>query len=159
MQLKAGFPPKDVSGSETDPVVQLGITSGSAVTVLEREASTKPLEQTMVQSRAGKFIQTAPSASTLSTAEPPRASNTSTRSVPSTSTSPPVTPPRQSAPPEDMVQLLTDMGFPREYAARALEVAGGDINIALEICTDSDPSTFGDAEAGVEAGKPSLWRR
>ncbi|CAM9657456.1 unnamed protein product, partial [Ectocarpus sp. 8 AP-2014] len=41
-QLKAGFPPKDVAGSDADPVVSLGITSGSALTVLERKAPPSP---------------------------------------------------------------------------------------------------------------------
>lgn len=38
------------------------------------------------------------------------------------------------------------MGFPEDYAARALEAAGGDINTALELCMGSDPRAFADNE-------------
>lgn len=42
----------------------------------------------------------------------------------------------------EMLQSLVDMGFPKEYAARALQMAGGDINTALEICMGGDPGVF-----------------
>eukprot|EP00752_Nemacystus_decipiens_P001732 g1675.t1 len=39
VQLKAGFPPEDITGAGTDAVVALGITSGSALTVIDLEAA------------------------------------------------------------------------------------------------------------------------
>lgn len=141
MQLKAGFPPKNVFGSETDPVVQLGITSGSAVTVLERDVT--PPAQATSQSR-----RSAPTPTSTAGARP-----NPPKPVP-----PPVAPPSQNAPSNETVKMLVDMGFPREYAKRALEVAGGDINIALEICMGGDPSAFMAEDSGaVAAASGGAW--
>lgn len=134
MQLKAGFPPKNVLGSETDLVVQLGITSGSAVTVLERNV-TPPAQATS---------HPRPSA-------PTPTSTASARPNPPEPVPPPVTPPTHNALSNETVNMLVDMGFPREYAKRALEVAGGDINIALEICMGGDPSAFTAEDTGAAA--------
>lgn len=134
MQLKAGFPPKNVLGSETDLVVQLGITSGSAVTVLEQDV-TPPAQATS---------QPRPST-------PAPKSTSSARPNPPKPIPPPVTPPTHNTLSNETVKMLVDMGFPREYAKRALEVAGGDINTALEICMGSDPSAFMAEDAGAAA--------
>lgn len=43
------------------------------------------------------------------------------------------------------------MGFPAEYAEKALEAAGGDFHTALEMCMGGDPAAFisdGDQEVG-----------
>lgn len=134
MQLKAGFPPKNVLGSETDLVVQLGITSGSAVTVLEQDV-TPPAQATS---------QPRPST-------PAPKSTSSARPNPPKPIPPPVTPPTHNTLSNETVKMLVDMGFPREYAKRALEVAGGDINTALEICMGGDPSAFMAEDAGAAA--------
>lgn len=152
MQLKAGFPPKEVSGSETDPVVQLGITSGSAVTVLEQKAAPPA---------AAPAAPIATATPALPSPPPPK-SNFATASAP--------TPPIASAPvyasPEshsgssaEMVQSLVDMGFPQDYATRALEAAGGDIHTALEICMGGDPLAFMSQGVGEATGEGAQFFR
>lgn len=37
---------------------------------------------------------------------------------------------------------MVDMGFEQGFAAKALEVAGGDINTAVEICMSGDPAAL-----------------
>ncbi|CAN0261687.1 unnamed protein product [Ectocarpus sp. 12 AP-2014] len=133
-QLKAGFPPKDVSGSDADPVVSLGITSGSALTVLELKAPPSP---TLTPT------QPSPPPPTSLPSPPPSAAASSTSSV---SAAPPAPPQlqRRQEPAADpaLVQSLVDMGFEQGFAAKALEVAGGDINTAVEICMSGDPAAL-----------------
>ncbi|CAM9522494.1 unnamed protein product [Ectocarpus sp. 4 AP-2014] len=133
-QLKAGFPPKDVSGSDADPVVSLGITSGSALTVLERKAPPSPTPTP---------TQPSPPPPSAVSSTPPSAAASSTSSV---SAAPPAPPQlqRRQEPAVDpaLVQSLVDMGFEQGFAAKALEVAGGDINTAVEICMSGDPAAL-----------------
>lgn len=61
-----------------------------------------------------------------------------------------------------MVQSLVDMGFPQDFATRALEVAGGDINTALEICMGGNPEAFfgdGAGEVGTPVARKKMVRR
>lgn len=165
MQFKAGFPPKGVSGSETDSVVQLGITSGSAVTVLERKGSPAPTSSAVAAASA--TVETSVAAAERLTsrlpppppasATPPPASGTPAAPPPASTPSP--NPPSQSpAQSSAMVQSLVDMGFPEGFAARALEAAGGDINTALEMCMGGDPAAFfSDGAGGV--GEERALRR
>lgn len=154
MQLKAGFPPRDVSGSETDPVVQLGITSGSAVTVLEQKGLSAPAAP----------AAPAPAAGAALTTEMPPLPLTAPTPTPSVSAPPDVPASTMAEPPQEqhtqwpeMVQSLVDMGFSREYAARALEATGGDIHTALEMCMGGDPAAFMSDE-GETAGEPWITR-
>lgn len=179
MQFKAGFPPKDVSGSEADPVVQLGITSGSAVTVLERKASAAPTSSGAapqltavgeVKAAAAIALEAAkaeeavrarsrppvPPASSSTPPPPPPVAGTpaagASANLPGAAANPgpPSQSPAQSA---AMVQSLVDMGFPQDFATRALEAAGGDINTALEMCMGGNPEDFfsdGAGEVGEE---------
>ncbi|CAN0100248.1 unnamed protein product [Laminaria digitata] len=155
MQFKAGFPPKDVSGSEADPVVQLGITSGSAVTVLERKASAAP-----TSSRPP-----VPPASSSTPPPPPPPAGTPAAGASATlpgaaaNPGPPSQSPAQSA---AMVQSLVDMGFPQDFATRALEAAGGDINTALEMCMGGNPEAFfsdGVGEVAPPVARKQMVRR
>lgn len=141
MQLKAGFPPKDVCGADSDPVVELGITTGSALTVLELKTSPTP---------------TPPPAPAASCPSPPSAATTATATAVALSSSgsggggaaPPAPPQLQQQqqqrqrPDPAMVRSLADMGFPEDYAARVLEVAGGDFHTALEMCMSGDPAAL-----------------
>ena len=179
MQFKTGFPPKEVSGSEADPVVELGITSGSAVTVLERKAPVAPETPAVPKSSAVAAVKAAAEAAleaareeeaALARSRPPAPPASSTWSPPppppqagapaagasaappasALSPGPPSQPPAQAS---AMVQSLVDMGFPQDFATRALEAAGGDINTALEMCMGGDPEAFfgdGAGEAGEE---------
>lgn len=144
-QLKAGFPPKDVSGSEADPVVSLGITSGSALTVLERKAPPSPTP-TPTQPSPPPPPSSVPS-------PPPSAAASSTTSVSAAKPAPPQLQRRQEpAADPALVQSLVDMGFEQGFAAKALEVAGGDINTAVEICMSGDPAAL------VSDSRPSgVW--
>ncbi|CAN0248193.1 unnamed protein product [Ectocarpus sp. 12 AP-2014] len=134
-QLKAGFPPKDVSGSDADPVVSLGITSGSALTVLERKAPPSPT-LTPTQPSPPPPPSSVPSL-------PPSAAASSTSSVCAAPPAPPQLQQRQEpAADPALVQSLVDMGFEQGFAAKALEVAGGDVNTAVEICMSGDPAAL-----------------
>ncbi|CBJ33311.1 OTU-like cysteine protease [Ectocarpus siliculosus] len=150
-QLKAGFPPKDVSGSDADPVVSLGITSGSALTVLERKAPPSPTPTPTQPSPSPPPPSSVPS--------PP--SSAAARRTTSVSAAPPAPPQlqRRQEPAVDpaLVQSLVDMGFEQGFAAKALEVAGGDINTAVEICMSGDPAALG-SDSGRAASTATAAR-
>eukprot|EP00752_Nemacystus_decipiens_P008647 g7721.t1 len=134
IQLKAGFPPKNVAGSEGDPVVSLGVTTGSALTVLELKA--------------------APPAPTPSPPPPAPAPTPAPAAAPTSSSSinpaPPAPPQLQQQQQQQqqhrldpgLTQSLVEMGFPRESAEGALAAAGGDFDTALEMCMFGDLSLF-----------------
>ncbi|CAM9845018.1 unnamed protein product [Scytosiphon promiscuus] len=145
VQLKAGFPPKDVSGDDGDAVVALGITSGSALTVLERKAPPAPTP-----------AETAPAQAPDYASPPPSSAAAPGQIGPSGSSTPPPPPPQLQ-----QQQQQLQRRFPREYAATALEASGGDINTALEMCMSGDPGAFVDdaAPAGPPAPANIMVRR
>lgn len=156
IQLKAGFPPKDVTGSGTDQVVKLGIPSGSALTVVERKPSTPT-----VAPAAGQPLPPTTTPPTAASPLPPRARTVPLSAASSNSSafpSPPRLPPPSAGPQEregrvpHALQALVDMGFSEAYAARALEAAGGDINTALEMCVGGGTAAFGGQEEAGELG-------
>lgn len=134
MQLKAGFPPQDVSGSETDPVVKLGITSGSALTVLERKETAAPAAQLPA---TGAAASPSPAAALPSAAPASRTAFSSHARLPQ-----PPPQPQSGGELHEMLRSLVDMGFPEAQAARALKAAGGDMITAVEMCMGGDPSAF-----------------
>ncbi|CAM9567421.1 unnamed protein product [Pylaiella littoralis] len=157
VQLKAGFPPKDVCGADSDPVVELGITTGSALTVLELKTSPTP---------------TPPPAPAASCPSPPSAATTATAVAVALSSSgsggggaaPPAPPQLQQQqqqrqrPDPAMVRSLADMGFPEDYAARVLQVAGGDFHTALEMCMSGDPAALLGDDGPAAAPKKMVRR-
>eukprot|EP00903_Cladosiphon_okamuranus_P018880 g17366.t1 len=119
IQVKAGFPPKNVSGSDGDPVATLGVTTGSALTVLELAAPPAP-----------------------SPAPPPPAPTPAAAPASSDCNPTPPAPPQLQRVDPGLAQSLVEMGFPQEIAEGALEVAGGDFDTALEMCMSGDLSHF-----------------
>lgn len=155
MQVKAGFPPKDVSGSEAELVVQIGITSGSALTVLESKA-VPPVAP--VAAETSVRYDPAAAAATAAMLYPHAAAPIPTANSPpqpsiafAEAVDGPPSPPQQHVSSAAIVQSLVDMGFPEEYAASALDAADGDIHIALEMCMEGDPAAFM-SDAGLRGG-------
>ncbi|CAN0055124.1 unnamed protein product, partial [Discosporangium mesarthrocarpum] len=130
--LKSGFPPKTVEGQDEDNLVDIGIQSGTAVTVLEHKNA-----ENIDPSAASP---PSPSAALAPAAHPTPPSTIGTgRSHPSVTASSPVprtarTPPAAMSSSVELIQILKDMGFDAGTARMALEVASGDINTALELC-------------------------
>lgn len=144
VQLKSGFPPKDVSGSGSEPVVALGVTTGSALTVLELKAASPPAPSSPSPPPS---TATAPPAA-AAPSPPPAAATPSSGSA---SAAPPPPPSSQADP--AMVQSLAEMGFPREVAALALSAAGGDFHTALEMCMSGGELSSLSAGSGPAIGR------
>lgn len=138
IQLKAGFPPKNVSGSDGDPVAALGVTTGSALTVLELAAPPTP-----------------------ASSPPPPAPTPAPAPASSDSSPTPPAPPQLQRVDPGLAQSLVEMGFPQEIAEGALEAGGGDFETALEMCMSGDLSQFitGAGSAGAVCVRcVSVWR-
>lgn len=130
--------------------MEIGIPSGTALTVIERK---QPPSASMAQTQPPPAPLAAAVGRPAAAAAPPaapalprarsgaRAASGAGDGLSPARQEPPAPPrplPETSGVSPEILQTFVDMGFPPEYAKRALEAAGGDVNTALEICMGGD---------------------